>query len=177
MRSVVVYESMYGNTHRVAELIGEGLAGFGDVSVVPVGNATRELLAGAELVVVGGPTHAHGMSHESTRAAAVEALDEQADLAMDPDAAGDGVREWLEGLGTLDAKGAAFDTRVDIPAVLSGRASKGIAKRLARHGLDVAIPPESFLVTKESHLEPGEEERAAAWGRELGEVVTGARVE
>ena len=36
MRAVIVYESMYGNTHRVAEAIGAGLGTEFEVSVVPV---------------------------------------------------------------------------------------------------------------------------------------------
>ena len=73
MRAVVVYESMYGNTHLVADAIGAGLSTVCDVSVVPVAQADPAVLAGADLVVIGGPTHAHGMSRPSTRKAAVEA--------------------------------------------------------------------------------------------------------
>ena len=62
MRAVIVYESMYGNTHQVAEAIGAGLEPACEVSIVPVSQATQESLAGADLVVVGGPTHVHGMS-------------------------------------------------------------------------------------------------------------------
>jgi flavodoxin len=62
MRAVVVYESMYGNTHLVADAIGAGLSTAFDVTVVPVSQASRAVMADAGLVVVGGPTHAHGMS-------------------------------------------------------------------------------------------------------------------
>ena len=74
MKAVVVYESMYGNTHLIAEEIGNGLRANpnADVAVVPVDGASMELLEGVDLVVVGGPTHAHGMSRTSTRKAAVE---------------------------------------------------------------------------------------------------------
>ena len=53
MRAVIIYESMYGNTHAIAEAIGRGLAPQHEVSVVPVADATPELLDGAGLVVVG----------------------------------------------------------------------------------------------------------------------------
>lgn len=53
MRAVVVYESMFGNTRLVAEAIGRGLGPPDDVAVVPVGRATPELVADADLVVVG----------------------------------------------------------------------------------------------------------------------------
>jgi hypothetical protein len=46
MRAVVIYESMYGNTHTIAEAIGRGLAMGNEVTVVPVAEATPELLKG-----------------------------------------------------------------------------------------------------------------------------------
>ena len=179
MRSVVIYESMYGNTHHIADAIAAGLREAGDAVVVSVHDATADVLVDADLVVVGGPTHVHGMSRPATRTSAAEVLDQpdhNADLELDPDAAGPGVREWLEGLGASTARAAAFDTRVDVAAVLSGRASKGIAKGLRHHGFDVVVPPESFLVTKETHLEPGEEDRAREWGRHLASVAAPSSV-
>ena len=169
MRALVVYESMYGNTHRIAEAIGEGLGEFAETDVVSVHDAGQERVDLADLLVVGGPTHVHGMSRDSTRSAAAEAVAKPgADLALDPDAAGDGVREWLEALTSVTGRAAAFDTKVDMAAVLSGRASKGIAKELRRHGYELVAEPESFLVTKDTHLEPDQAERARSWGRQLG---------
>lgn len=179
MRAVVVYESMYGNTHHIAEAIAAGLRTAGDATVVPVHDATAELLDGVDLIVVGGPTHGHGMSRESTRQGAVDALDKpdhDPELAMDPDAAGPGVREWLESLPTATVRSAAFDTRVDLAPILTGRASKGIAKKLRHQGFDVVTEPESFLVTKETHLVAGEDDRARAWGEHLGQLVSSGGV-
>ena len=68
MRAVVVYESMYGNTRAVAEAIGEGMRTIHDVVVVPVGKAGPDVLDGAQILVVGGPTHVHGMSRPRSRA-------------------------------------------------------------------------------------------------------------
>ena len=67
MRAVIVYESMFGSTKKVAEAIAGGLADGAEVSVVPVTSAGAHTLDGADLVVVGGPTHTHGMSRPSTR--------------------------------------------------------------------------------------------------------------
>jgi flavodoxin len=53
VRAVAVYESMYGNTHLIADAIGAGLRPIFDVSVVPVSKAGPEVLADADLVVVG----------------------------------------------------------------------------------------------------------------------------
>lgn len=173
MRAVVVYESMYGNTHLIAAAIAEGLSELGEASAVSVHDARGEVLDGADLLVVGGPTHVHGMSRPSTRESAAEAAAaEGSDLEMDPDAAGDGVREWLAALERSKGRqAAAFDTRVAISPVLSGRASKGIAKELRRHGFELVAEPESFLVTKETHLLPDEEDHARAWGRSLAQAL------
>src|SRR5690348_5925620 len=111
MRAVVVYESMYGNTHQVADAIGAGLGTAFDVSVVPVSQAGPQVLAGTDLVVVGGPTHAHGMSRASTRKAAIEAAGKPVSgLKVEPDALGPGLREWFGSLGSYPVKAAAFDT-------------------------------------------------------------------
>lgn len=168
MRAVVVYESMYGNTHLVADAIGDGLRAAFDVSVVPVSEASPAALTDADLVVVGGPTHAHGMSRAATRKAAAEAADKPASgLAVEPDALGPGLREWFGSLGRHSGKAAAFDTRVHGPAALTGRASKGVARLLREHGFEVVAEPESFLVTKQTHLEPQETARARDWAAKL----------
>jgi Flavodoxin len=176
MRAVVVYESMYGNTHLVADAIGAGLAPIFDVSVIPVAQASPATVEGADLVVVGGPTHAHGVSRASTRKAAVEAAAKPASpLKAEPGAPGPGLREWLASLDGCPAEAAAFDTRVHAPAALTGRASKGIARLLRVHGFDVIAEPESFLVTRQDRLEPEETTRARDWGTRLAASVTGSR--
>jgi hypothetical protein len=169
MRAVVIYESMFGNTHVVADHIAEGLLEHGDVEVVTVAEATSDRLAGVDLVVVGGPTHVHGLSRDGTRAEAVErAGDPDNDLHLDPDAEGEGLREWFESLTDIGGMAAAaFDTRVDMSPLVTGRASKGIAKRLRHHGFRLVADPESFLVDKETHLVAGEADRAQSWGASL----------
>ena len=168
MRAVVVYESMYGNTHLIADAIGAGLEAAYDVSVVPVSHAGPEVIAAADLIVAGGPTHVHGMSRASTRKAAVQAADKPAaDLKVEPDALGPGLREWFGSLGDYPVKAAAFDTRMHGPAAFTGRASKGVARLLREHGFDVIAEPESFVVTKQDQLEPHEQDRARDWGVKL----------
>lgn len=177
MRTVVVYESQTGCTHLVAEAIGEGLSALGEVQVVSVHDADEVLADGVDLVVVGGPTHVHGLTRPSTRKAAIEATQKPGvDLEPDPDAEGDGLREWFDALGALSAKAAAFDTRMDGPPAFTGRASKGIAKRLRKHGLDLVVPPESFLVTKTTHLESGEQDHARAWGETIAKALSTSTV-
>ena len=176
MRAVVVYESMYGNTHMIAEAIGRGLAPGNQVTVVPVAGATRELLAEADLVVVGGPTHLHGVSKTATRKAAVEqAHKHEGPPALDADAEGLGLSDWFGSLGPLSAGAAAFDTRIASAAILTGRAAKGIARLLERHGLTLIAPAESFLVSSDK-LQAGEEDRAQEWGKELAAKVPAMQV-
>jgi menaquinone-dependent protoporphyrinogen IX oxidase len=176
MRVVIVYESMFGNTHLIADAIAEGLALGNEVIVVPVARAGRELLDGADLVVAGGPTHIHGMSGARSRAGAAEMAHKDGSLlTLDPSAEGQGLRDWLTGLGQIHTRGAAFDTRLVGAPVLTGRASKTIAKLLERHGISLLAPAESFLVTKDNQLRPGEQARAGQWGRELAALLPTAR--
>ena len=168
MRGLVIYESMYGNTHLIADAIAKGLNLSEGVEVLPVAHADQSMLERVDLVVVGGPTHVHGMSRESTRKSALEAARKPGSpLMADPDAADVGLRDWFESLGVIEAKGAAFDTRVSAPIAITGHAAKGIAKLLRHHGLDLIAEPESFLVDKRTCLLPGEEARARAWGAHL----------
>ena len=164
---------MYGNTHVVADAIGDGLRDGGEVSVVSIHDAGPEVLADADLLVVGGPTHVHGMTGPMSRKAALEAAAKPgSDLDVDPDAEGPGLREWFDSLEQLSCRAAAFDTRIDAPSVVTGRASKGIARRLRHHGCSLIAEPESFLVDKQSHLEADEQERARAWGAALASSLS-----
>jgi flavodoxin len=168
MRAVIVYESMYGNTRLVAEAIAEGMRPVHDVAVVPVRDAGPEVVAGAQIVVVGGPTHAHGMSRPRTRQAAAEMAEKsKPPVALEEGATGSGVRDWLDSLAFPNVFAASFDTRVHMPAALTGRASKGIDRELSRRGVHRIAEPESFFVTKEGTLEAGEAARARHWGEQL----------
>jgi len=173
MKAVVIYESMYGNTHLIANAIAEGLRKHGEAIVVPVDEADAALVATADLLVVGGPTHAHGMSRPTTRKGAATAAEKPgSNLEMDPDAMGLGLREWFATLGDIETNAAAFDTRFDFPAALTGRASKGIARKLRRHGAELIAEPHSFFVAKDNHLEPTEQTRAQEWGSQIGTAVS-----
>lgn len=174
MKAAVIYESMYGNTRKIAQRIASGLSATLEVEVLSTADVAVQGLPQADLVVVGAPTHVHGMTRPRTRRAAVDAAaDPDKHLHVDPSAQAPGVREWLGTLGSLDAWGACFDTRADGPAVLTGRASRGIAKQLERRGCPLLALPESFLVSKENVLLPGEEERAEAWGSQLADGLMG----
>jgi len=169
MRALVVYESLYGNTQRVALAIAEGLRQHVETDAIEVGIAPRMLPPELELLVVGGPTHAHGMSTPSTRDHAAERVDRPAISS------GDGVREWLATAEPARAIAvAAFDTRIKGPTIVTGSAAKGIAKALEGRGLRPSLGTASFVldgVTGEPYDRmPGSElDRARAWGRALAE--------
>lgn len=175
MRALVVYESMYGNTHEIAERVGDGLRAAFDVTVVAVDDATDDRVRQTDLLVVGGPTHVHGLSSHKSRRTAVDTARKDPAVVLDPDAEGPGLRDWFHDLargeGTM---AAAFDTRFDAPATFTGRASKGIARRLRRHGFDVVADPESFLVDDENRLVGDERDRARRWGADLATTTARA---
>jgi hypothetical protein len=172
MRALVVYESMYGNTHAVATDIAAGLRATHEVTLVPVTRVTREMVTTSDLIVAGGPTHMHGMSTVASRRAAAEAArKEGSSLTLDPDADGPGLRGWLEQLRVAGVPAASFDTRLTGLPAFTGRASRGIARSLIRKGCRLLLPPESFLVSKKNTLVPGEAARACSWGALIGETA------
>ena len=166
MNALVVYESMYGNTRAIAEAIADELGGDAEArSVHDLGELPQSL----ELLVVGGPTHMHGLTSKMSRSMAVHAADEDGHAGVEPSATeGPGLRAWLRDLPRGgDARAAAFDTRGDAKAALTGSAARGIARRLRRRGFAI-VGSESFLVEdSEGPLEDGELDRARDWARTL----------
>src|ERR1700750_2841397 len=161
MTALVVYESLYGNTREGPEAISRGL---GDAKVISVQDAASHVTK-AELLVVGGPTHVHGLTSRRSRTAGVQ--DQHGDL--EPGAGdGPGLRDWLADLPRVaNAQAAAFDTRAHAPQMLTGSASHGIARRLHHHGYRV-VGSESFIVESgEGPLIEGELDRARSWGETL----------
>ena len=161
MSAIVVFESLYGNTRDVASAVADGLRTRFDVDLVEVSQAGRDL-SDAEFVVVGGPTHVHGMMSGRSRAGA-EHVDE------DDASTGPLLREWLSELAPgQGVPAAAFDTRVDKPEWLSGAAGKGISSRLRKAGFRVTLDRGSFIVEgTEGPLRDGELERAREWAVRL----------
>jgi flavodoxin len=147
MTALVFYATRTGNTRRVAEAIGDGLGGD-RVEVRPIGDEPVELSEDVELVVVGGPTEAHGVTAP--------------------------VVAFLEGLphGSLSGRrAAAFDTRMRWPRWLSGSAAEGIRARLEAAGARRPVASESFLVSMKPEVEDEELNRAFEWGAALGATI------
>lgn len=172
MKALVVYESLYGNTAAVGEAIAAALRSQGvEVEAGPISKIDPTEAEGADLLVVGGPTHAHGMSRSSTRKVAVE---DKKNTYPEPTVA-PGLREWLDGVPSeTGLAAAAFDTRINKAILFTGSAARGIARRLEHQGYHLVVGPECFLVTTGNVLAEGEIEHARAWGIGVaGKLSTG----
>jgi len=169
MKIVIIYESMYGNTKEVAEAVATVMGTAGDVRIVPAHEASATETTGADLVIVGGPTHAHGMSRSSSRKAADTEAEQNPELNIEEGAAGPGLRDWFAKVEKSSGQqAAAFDTRIDKPALLTGSAARGIAKRLRKLDFALIAAPESFFVDhSEGPLREGEATRAVQWAEHL----------
>ena len=142
MNVLIVYDTKYGNTERIARSIARGFGPSTHVEVEPAED-TKAIDPTIDLMIVGGPTHAHGASKPM-----------QAFLGRLPELPGTRV--------------SAFDTRYDKPRWLTGAASGVIVNELRKHGAKVVQPGESFFIESgEGPLAPGEEDRAALWGATL----------
>ena len=161
-----MYESLFGNTETVARAVADGMAGQAEVTVVDVRTMPGAL--GMDVVVVGGPTHAFGMSRPATRQDAVRQGATREDVATV------GLREWLDASPPLtDVAAAVFDTKVDRP--LAGSAARKAERRLRRLGCRMLVPSESFhVVGTPGPLADGERERARRWGAAVAAAAVAA---
>ena len=171
MKALIVFESMFGNTVAIAHAIGEGISPEMSVEVVEVSDAPAVIGDDIDLLAVGGPTHAFGMSRPSSRKSAAN----QSSRGLV--STGEGIREWLATLSKehADVAAVAFDTRSASPGWIRfmGTAGSGINKRLRKLGFRMVASPEHFLVVgTEGPLLDGEQERARHWGANVAAAVT-----
>jgi len=155
MKALVVYDSVFGNTEKVAQAMGQALGSQAEVQTLRVGDVKPEHLTGLDALIVGSPTR-----------------------AFSPTPA---IKNWLKSLPPNSLKGvkvAAFDTRIALSDVnsslltfmvkLFGYAAKPIGGRLTKKGGDLALSPEGFFVKdSEGPLKDGELERAADWVKQI----------
>jgi flavodoxin len=163
---LVAVESLFGNTRKVADEIAAALRGSHEVRVTEAAGLTAMDLVDVDLMVIGGPTHAHGMIRPLTLKDLAKKFASAAVPARP-------MRSVLDALPAGDGRAVAtFDTRLGgKPAWLTGSAARGIARRLAKAGYRV-LATESFLVTgTEGPLADGELSRARNWATELGQKV------
>ena len=156
MKALVVYDSKFGNTERIAQVIGNALGSSYEVEVLQVGTIAPDPFEGLELLIVGSPTQRFNPT--------------------------EGIKNFLKSLPSSrlkDIKVAAFDTRLTIEdieeiAILAffvrffGYAAKPIANGLKRKGGTLILPPEGFYVQgMEGPLVEGEIERVEDWARQI----------
>ncbi len=153
MKALVIYDSFFGNTERIAQAIGNALGSQQEVQVIRVGNAQAAQLTELQFLFVGSPTR----SYQATPA----------------------IMTFLKSIPANSLKGikvAAFDTRFAASDVQStvlrlvirfGRfAAQPIADHLKKKGGNLVLPPEGFIVKDaEGPLKEGELERAADWAK------------
>ena len=144
MKVLIVYDSMYGNTEKIARAIGEAITG--DVKLLRARDANPAELEPPDLLIIGSPTQGGRMTPVI-----------QAFMDKIPEAAVKGVNV------------AAFDTRIPAKWVsIFGYAAGKIAGSLKAKGANIISPPEGFFVKgKEGPIKEGELERAAAWAKEV----------
>lgn len=149
MKTLVVYDSLYGNTETIARTIAQALPG--DVPVVRAGQADPAELETADLLIIGAPTH--GSLPSETAQGLIQRIGSPAR---------DGARL------------ATFDTRLSWGFLKRyGFAASKMADPLVEKGWTLAVAPEGFFVRglKKGPLKRGELERASAWAKRLAETL------
>jgi hypothetical protein len=177
MRSLVVYESFFGNTGRLAESIAAGLRSADDqAALVQSVRGAPPSLDGVDLLIVGAPTHFLTLSSPLSRWL-------QAQYWGDPSgphrshrpygrpASPVALRDWLRRLPPRPLPPTAvFDTRMRGRGV--GGAGPAIAECLHNRGHQLVRPPAAFYVQGiGGPLAPGESERAVDWGRSVARAA------
>ena len=143
MKTLIVYDSTYGNTEKIAKAIGAAITG--EVKVQRAAEVDVVELNSYDLLIIGSPTQG-----ARPMPSVVELLSKIPE-------------------STLKGKNfAAFDTRIAM-AKLFGVAAVRIAKILKEKGAIAVVPPEGFNVTAEKapKLKEGELEHAANWAKTL----------
>ncbi|MEE8498657.1 MAG: flavodoxin [Acidimicrobiia bacterium] len=164
MRALVIYESMYGNTQRVAESIASGLGPQVDAIAIEVGAAPSLAEVPFDLLVNGEPTHVLRMSRRDSRKGAANDSDRSVISAEI------GIRDWnaAQKEHAVRVPAATFGTRLKMSRRLTGSAAHNAEKKLRKHGFEMIASTESFFVEGETGpLHAGEEERAHQWGETL----------
>lgn len=152
MKTLIIYDSKFGNTKQIAEAIGNAITG--ETKMLRAGEAHPADLQYVDLLIVGSPTQ----GGRPTPA----------------------VQQFLNSLpdDSLNAiKVVTFDTRFSEKEVnfalkllmkTIGYAAPKIAKTLESKGGKLIVPPEDFIVNgKEGPLKDGEFERATDWANKL----------
>jgi flavodoxin len=152
MKILIVVDSIYGDTYKIAEAIKEGLD-KNTVTLVKASDAKLDQTKNIDMIIIGSPTHG-GQPSEKTRQF----------LSIIPE---DGLK---------NIKAAAFDTAINsegqgffIKTVVKifGYAAKKIANILEKKGAEIVGAETFFVIGKEGPIKKGELERASVWVKSL----------
>jgi hypothetical protein len=167
--ALVVYESMFGDAHTIANAIAAGLSTTMSVSVADAREAPGRLDPDLALLVVGAPNHQFGLPRPRTRKQAERSIEAKFPTTHE------GLREWLHRVRPgAGVPAAAFDLRITHPGFLRhlDHASGQVEHLLTEHGFSVVAPAEHFAVLDTAGpLQDGEVDRAKAWGATLAAAV------
>ena len=173
MSTLIVTESIFGNTLAIAEAIASGITevtGPGTVTLIHASAAPNTLPEEVDLVIVGAPTHTLALPDAGTRALAASGI------AIEPEPLTAvpvttiptvGVREWIDQVDLSGAvRVATFDTSIPAKRQL-GTAARAAAVALRQRGVTTTVGPSFDVTGMEGPLADGELGRATAWGRTL----------
>ncbi|MCJ7826993.1 MAG: hypothetical protein MUP36_01965 [Demequinaceae bacterium] len=168
--AVVVYESIWGTTARLARAIAQGLGA--ETRVLSTFEASPGATMDADFLVLGAPMHSFGLPSLAT----IEAVRTPGPGAASPEIKGPLMHDWLKGLPRVAIPAAAFETRIG-DLVGEGGALE-IVKTLERQGYRLIAPVECFQVERlpvspgpGGWVRPEELERAQKWGADLAGLV------
>jgi flavodoxin I len=156
MNVLIVFDTVFGNTEKIARAMGDALQGRAFVKIINIKDFTGEQTKGIDLLIVGSPTRQFRPTPAiSTALKAIPA-------------------DTLQGI-----KSAAFDTRINTDEIKSalfrfivknaGFAAKAISSALQKKGAVLVAEPTGFLVMGDqgTQMVNGEPERAAQWASSI----------
>ena len=162
MKALVIYDSQFGNTKKIAQTIAEGYSSEGEVDARHIGDVQPDELRGLSVLILGSPTQRFRPT--------------------------EGTNDFIKAIERdvlSNTKVAAFDTRlteeeIEKTGILAffvrvfDYAAKPIGDRLVKKGGELILPPEGFYVGGiEGPLLEGELDRARSWGEEILHAAQG----
>lgn len=151
MKTLVIYDSMFGNTKKIARAVGESFKN--GTQVLHISETKSEDLTSADMLIVGSPTHGGRPSQK--------------------------MKEFLNTVAPNSFNGiktAAFDTGIPVGGQkcfmrciikFFGYASKRLANILKSKGAKIISVETFFVLGKEGPLKEGELERAKEWATKV----------
>jgi flavodoxin len=155
MKAILVYDSYFGNTEKIALSIAEGMEGQTEVINIRDESTDSDNIQIPDMAIIGSPTRGFRATQE--------------------------INNFIKSQKVKNIPAAAFDTRVDLEVINSkalrflvkkgGYAADTINSKLIKKGCEIIMPPEGFIVMgEEGPLKNGELERAYLWGKKITSI-------